>query len=208
MRTIVKSIVLALSLSGAVQADTLLGSDIRIGAWQQSHQGVAAGDNDDAMLFASITLEHMVPFVPNVKLAYVELETDNLSFNKKQYTLYYEILDNTLASVDVGVGLSTYADGDYFSQSFDDSLPHVYASVEAGLPLTGVSIYSEAYYAGYDGNHISDVTIALRYSFDLPAMDVGIELGYRRMSLDVDDLASLNFDHKTDGLFLGINIDL
>jgi outer membrane protein len=207
MRLIVKSVMLVLGLSGAAKADVLLGSDIRIGEWQQSHQGIAMGE-DEAQHFVSVTLEHMLPMVPNVKLAYVEIGAEHLSFNKTQYTAYYEILDNTLASVDVGIGVSKYTDGDYFAQSFSDSVPHVYASTEIGLPYTGLSLYSEAYYVGFSGNHTSDVSLALRYSVDFTAVDIGIELGYRHIRLDVEDIGGFNFDHKTDGLFLAVNIDL
>jgi len=90
---------------------------------------------DETFISYYAALEHPVPLVPNLKLKYTELElngsatlTDTFSFNGSDYVvgttantlsdlthidyiLYYEIFDNDLISIDLGLNAKQF-DGD------------------------------------------------------------------------------------------------
>ncbi|CAM4052558.1 TIGR04219 family outer membrane beta-barrel protein [Pseudoalteromonas byunsanensis] len=127
-------------LAPVAQADTLLGLYLGAEGWQADNsgnfaeKGNAQSFNFDDKTFTSYyaALEHPVPFVPNIKLRYTELElngsttlSETFEFGGKDftvgttadtftdlshtdYTLYYEIFDNDLVSFDFGVNLKQF----------------------------------------------------------------------------------------------------
>lgn len=81
--------------SGAASADTILGFDASLGAWQPSYGGNIGVDNFDAdefslaednVTFIQAALEHPVPLVPNVMVAHSSVETDGMAFVESDVT--------------------------------------------------------------------------------------------------------------------------
>lgn len=109
-------------------------------------------------------------------------------------TLYYELLDNWI-NLDLGVTARKF-DGFVYAQSttvattkkvkIDQTLPMLYGKAQFDLPFSGLSIGVEGNYVGYQGDKISDYSAKISYLFD-SVLDIGLEAGYRKFSMTVDD---------------------
>ncbi len=177
------------------------------------------------------TLEHPVPLLPNIKIAHTKIEHDGngstpvFTFNGKDFSgkvindvsiesldlyAYYEILDNVV-SLDLGLDIRNLKiaynieakAGPITSASESDSVsatfPMLYAMVGA-TPWPGLTISGELSYIAYSGNSISDFTAKIAYTTDY---FVGLELGYRKQSYQLDDISDTDADLSFDGVFAG-----
>jgi outer membrane protein len=68
----------------------------------------------------------------------------------------------------------------------DQTLPLVYAKAQFDLPFTGLSAGVEGNFISYKDDELSDYRVKLSYLFD-SAFDVGVELGYRQLSLSINE---------------------
>ncbi|WP_100644409.1 TIGR04219 family outer membrane beta-barrel protein [Alteromonas facilis] len=185
-----------------------------------------------------VALEHPVPFVPNVKVSRTNLDTNgrttltsSFTFNGELFTadslvstdidltatdfiLYYEIFDNDLVSVDIGIN-GKYVDGNLLvtdsassitaTQAFSGVVPMGYSRIAFGLPFTGLGVYAEGSYLAIDDSKVSDYQIAVTYSFiESLALDLTLQLGYRDTTVELDDLDNTYSDLTFDGAFAGI----
>ncbi|WP_299871379.1 TIGR04219 family outer membrane beta-barrel protein [uncultured Cocleimonas sp.] len=204
------SLVIGNLILSTAQADTLLGADLEVGVWSPSYDAgsvVGSVSGDDTSIFASATIEHPVPLIPNFKLSLSEVNSDAYEYTKIDYTAYYEILDNDAISIDVGLGISQFEGGKYLSQSFSGAAPHAYFDAEVALPFLNTTLYTDVHYMNYDGNQITDAMAGLRYEFNLVAVDLGLKAGYRVQSFDAKDFDDVSFDVSTDGYFVGLHAD-
>lgn len=210
-------------------ADTLLGVYVGAQGWDMATEGSFGVDNnqtdygfnDEAQVRLYIELEHPLPLIPNVKVAYSELETQgqeinplqDMDFNDTQldlsytdYTLYYELFDNGLFSFDLGFtakDLSGHLDND----SIDEWIPQLYASTEVGLPLTGLSVFAEGNFLSIDDHTLSDYQVGVAWAMiDNMLIDVNISAGYRVAKVELDDLDNIYSDLDFDGVFAGIEV--
>ncbi len=191
-------------------ADTLIGTDLEIGVWSPDYDAgsiTGSPSGDKRAVFASATIEHPVPLMPNLKLSLSKVNSDAYQYTKIDYTGYYEILDNDMISIDVGLGVSQFQNGKYLSQSFSGLIPHTYVDAEVALPLLNTTLYTDIHYLSYDGNQITDAIAGLRYDFDLIAVDLGLKAGYRVQKFDAEDFDNISFDVTTDGYFVGLQAD-
>lgn len=87
---------------------------------------------------------------------------------------------------------------------FDTVLPMLYGKVIVGS-LFGFYGYTEINYIGYDGNTLSDATVALGYELPIPILDVNFEGGYRQLNAktNIDDFDA---DINIKGPFAGIHL--
>ncbi len=110
-------------------------------------------------------------------------------------TLYYEILDNWV-NLDLGLTARMF-DGFVYAASttdttrnkkvkVDQTLPMLYAKAQFDLPLTGLSVGVEGNYVSYSGDKVTDYSAKVSYLFD-SVLDVGLEAGYRKLSVKVDE---------------------
>ncbi|MGX1111942.1 outer membrane protein [Pseudoalteromonas sp. MBR-15] len=189
-------------------------------------------------------LEHPVPLVPNIKLKYTELELngstmldESFSFGGSDYVvgtqvgtvsdlshvdyiLYYEIFDNDLVSIDLGVNAKQF-DGDIVvtgtSQDggpsttervdFSGFVPLVYGRAEVGLPFTGLSVFFEGSLLAIDDSKVQDYQAGIAYALlDNLAIDLDVKAGYRSMTLELDDIDDIYTDLDASGPFAGIQI--
>lgn len=185
-------------------------------------------------------LEHPIPLVPNIKIARTTMDTmgstvldaqftfgdrvylvnsqleTQVEMTATDYILYYEILDNDLVSIDVGIS-GKQIDGDFVvvdqngnssAESFDGIIPMGYAKIQIGLPFTGLGIHAEGSALAIDDDSLVDYQIALTYSFvETLALDLTLQAGYRSTTLDIDDLDDIYADLEFDGVFLGLEFD-
>ncbi len=189
-------------------------------------------------------LEHPVPLVPNIKLKYTELELngstmldESFSFGGSDYVvgtqvgtvsdlshvdyiLYYEIFDNDLVSIDLGVNAKQF-DGDIVvtgtSQDggpsttervdFSGFVPLVYGRAEVGLQFTGLSVFFEGSLLAIDDSKVQDYQAGIAYALlDNLAIDLDVKAGYRSMTLELDDIDDIYTDLDASGPFAGIQI--
>jgi outer membrane protein len=174
------------------------------------------GMSDNNNHFYYIAIEHPIPFFPNIKVQQNNITSkqssvieNNFSIGSVGYpsgstvatdfdlsytdaALYYELLDNWL-TLDLGVTLRKYSGylkaesaGQVDQTDIDISVPLAYGRIQFDLPLTGFFAGFEGNYIGYDGNDLADYSAKIGYSFD-SALDLGIEVGYRALTVNIDD---------------------
>lgn len=131
--------------------------------------------------------------------------------------LYYELFDNDLLSFDVGVN-AKYLDGELFvvdkedpsntgREEFSGIVPMLYSRVAFGIPTTGFGAFFEGSYLSFDDQQLTDYQAAITYSLmENLAIDVTLQLGYRSVKLELDDLDGIysNLDFK--GAFAGVEV--
>jgi len=198
---------------------------------------------DETFVSYYAALEHPIPLVPNVKLKYTELElngavTLNSTFEFKgtnfatgreintvsdlthiDYILYYEIFDNSLVSIDLGLNAKRF-DGD-ITVAYDESedlsatktvnfsgiVPLAYGRAEAGLPFSGLSVFFEGSLLSLGDSKVQDYQAGVAWELiDNLAIDVAVKAGYRSMVLELDDVADITTDIDSSGPFAGIQV--
>jgi outer membrane protein len=174
------------------------------------------GVEDQKNRYYYIALEHPIPLIPNIKLERTNISAeqtavisetfviDGTSFTANDTvssefdlthtdaTLYYEVLDNWL-NLDVGITARKF-DGFVYAKSstemekvdLDLTLPMLYGKFQFDLPFSGLSAGVDVKYVKYSGDKLTDYTAKVSYLFD-SVLDLGIEAGYRKMSLTVDE---------------------
>ncbi len=233
----------AAMVASSAQADTLLGLYAGAQYWQvepEGEFGTAQDDqanfnfDDDAQGSFYIAFEHPVPLIPNIKLRQTQLEVAgagnvDFNFNGTNYSgtaqvdadlsntdliLYYEVLDNGLASFDFGVTVKSLdgeiivSDGDASdTQELSGYVPMGYIAANVGLPLTGFSIYGDFSILSIGDHSMTDYQAGLAYTFvDNLAVDMSAQLGYRSFSLELDDLDGIYSDLEFSGIYGGLEV--
>ncbi len=186
-----------------------------------------------------LALEHPIPIIPNAKVrqnnikingsvegdvAFVfgnindkfDRPTTKMDFSNTDFIIYYEILDNDLVSIDLGLNgkrVDGYIMVDDSGTSrnvelpFDGVVPLVYAAAEIGLPFTGLAVYGDISHLGLGDHKLSDYQMGIAYDLvDNIAFDIAVQLGYRSFSLTLDDLDDINSDLDVKGAYLGLEI--
>ena len=130
------------------------------------------------------------------------------------FILYYEIFDNDLVSFDLGIN-GKYVDGtllvsdtqtnQFAEQAFSGVVPMAYSRIAVGLPFTGLGAYAEGSYLSLDDSEVSDFQVAITYSFiESLALDLTLQVGYRDLTVELDDLDDTYSNLSFDGAFAGI----
>ena len=140
----------------------------------------------------------------------------DIELDATDFILYYELFDNDLVSFDLGVN-AKYIDGALFvvdtasdtsgSAEFSGIVPMAYSKVQLGLPFTGLSAYFEGSYLSFDDHELSDYQAAVQYSFiESLAVDMTLQVGYRNVTVDIEDLDDVYADMEFDGVFAGLEL--
>lgn len=185
-----------------------------------------------------VAVEHPIPLIPNFKIRHNQLEVtgstvlDNgfsyanqnwaagttvqtwVDLTHTDFTLYYEILDNDLVAVDLGVtakrvdGLLAVSDGNLTGQlSSDGWVPTLYAHGRFGIPATDLTLFALANAVSIDDNSIRDMEAGIEYRLvENLAIDVNLQLGYRNITIELDDLDGIYSDIRFKGPYLGLEI--
>ena len=174
----------ALALTAAHQghADTVFGVYAGAGIWQSEYSGDIGNPatSADNLSIGNITYPSGTTVATDFDLSYTDA------------ALYYELLDNWL-TLDLGVTLRKYSgylkaesSGLSDNTDIDLALPLAYGHMQFDLPLTGFFAGFEGNYISYDGNDLADYSAKIGYSFD-SALDIGVEVGYRALTVNIDD---------------------
>ena len=160
-------------------------------------------------------LETSFTFDGNLYTAESDVLTD-AEITSTDIILYYELFDNDLISFDVGLNgkvidgtllVEDQASNTRGMEEFSGVVPMVYSRVQVGLPFTGLAAYAEGSYLSLDDHTLSDYQIALTYSFiESLAVDMTLQLGYRNVEIDIEDLDDIYADMEYDGAFAGLEI--
>ncbi|MDF1880414.1 TIGR04219 family outer membrane beta-barrel protein [Sulfurimonas sp. MAG313] len=149
--------------------------------------------------------------------------TSSLTMDQIDAILYYNILDNTFwTTIDLGLDIKTMQ-GAFKADvttplgsiiNVDEStnlvIPMAYGRLRVELPITDIGGELEVKYLEYSGSKVLDASIKVDYTLVdiIPFVDLGIEVGYRKQTIDLDssDISSLNTSLKldVDGAFIGI----
>ena len=147
------------------------------------------------------------PFVTDEQVAV------SLDLTHTDATLHYEIMDNVI-ELDLGITARSF-DGEASlvgatqqeSIELDAVGPMLYGQVGVDIPGTGLSAHVLANWINIDEFSRIDWAAQLTYEFDLlPAVDVGLILGYRLMLVESDDLDDLETDASFEGYFLALQL--
>lgn len=200
------------SVSFSASADMLIGGDIEMNLWQQTQTFMERDGGSNTALTFEGSVEHFIPLIPNARFAHSSVDGDYLKYTKQDFTLYYEILDNDLASFDAGVGITSLSDGEVNPligswTDFEGYVPHLYAALEVGIATTPLFLFAKGSGVAYSDNHMLDVSVGVQYEIPMVAFDLELQGGYRSQRFDLDGFDHVDIDAETDGFFAGVNID-
>jgi len=157
-----------------------------------------SGESATGTLLGSVTLEGQVA---------AEFDLDSLDG-----TLYYEVLDNWV-SLDLGLtarrldGFFAATDDQGRSDrvEVDQTLPMLYGHVRFDLPFTGLAAGVRGNAIAYQESNLTDLEAYLHLEVDLiPLLDLGIQGGLRRLSLDIDDVDDWNSEATMEGAYVAV----
>lgn len=191
--------------------------------------GFGSSENNN-MLY--IAIEHPVPLLPNIKIQHTELEfsgaqtldtgfdfddfdyasgtsiSTDVDLTHADATVYYEILDNWI-SLDLGLTLRAFDaqvainDGTQRNEmGIKGVLPLLYGKAKFDLPFTGFAIGAEANTISFSGDKAFDASFSVSYENSL---GFGAEIGYRTITLELDQFDDLDTDLSIDGPYAGLN---
>ncbi len=161
----------------------------------------------------SLALEHQLPYLPNMSVRYTNVDADYATYDKYDYTFYYNILSRELLTFDAGISMTQYTDTDYQAKdaqhySFNEMTFNWYAYADISIPNTNFDIIGQFEFGNSDGIKSSDVIAGVQYVVPMSAGDLSFRGGYRVIDLEFTDLATASPDNKmsyifADGWFLG-----
>ncbi|MED5388365.1 MAG: TIGR04219 family outer membrane beta-barrel protein [Pseudomonadota bacterium] len=217
---------------GGYSWDSELEGTIASGDDQIDMQDDLGFDESDQTVFY-LGVEHAVPLLPNVRVRSLDL-SDNATnrlertfvFNGQVFvgntevetdldldildgTLYYTPLDNavkvnlgiTVRKIEGSISLDSLLAST--TQDFDETLPMLHASGRVSLPIPGVYVGGEVDTISYDGNTLRDLTARVGWRSDFL---LGVELGYKHMDLELDDVSDLDADLDMGGPYLAASL--
>lgn len=90
----------------------------------------------------------------------------------------------------------------------DFVMPLLYGQVEVNTPF-GLYGQVDVNYIGYGDNKLQDLSYGLGYDLPIPVVDLGLEAGYRAITLKTDeDLADIETDVEIKGAYFGANFSV
>ena len=201
---------LVLAAANTAQAD-FIGATASVDYWQYDTDQSGFQLDDDQTVAFSVSIEHPIPVLPNAKIKYANLNSDNLANGQNldldyaDFILYYELLDNVV-SVDVGAGVKSL-EGDLAGQKdLSETLPMIYAQAGVKLPFTGLSATAEADYAKSSDYDVTDAEANIKYNFiDNLLVDVAVKGGYRILKIENDQKA-MPQELEFKGPYLGVEV--
>jgi len=178
-----------------------------------------------------ISAEHAVPFVPNVRLRGADISDEagttlrrSFTYNGQQFqqsedartsyqldyteaTLYYSP-GVGVAQVDIGI-TARNIDAEFAVRTpnrqarveADGTIPMVHLGARADLPLTGFYVDGAVDTLSVDDSSLTDARAAVGWLSDY---NLGVELGYQQMRLELDDVDDLDTDLDFSGPYLSV----
>jgi outer membrane protein len=166
--------------------------------------------------YGETTLNSQYSFGDEIYAGNTDVLTD-VQLTATDFILYYELFDNDLISFDVGVN-TKYIDGELLVTEKDDAshssreafsgpVPMLYSRLAIGIPFSGFGAFAEGSFLSIDDHTLSDYQAALTYSLmENLAIDVTFQLGYRAVTLELDDLDDIYSDLDFKGVYAGLEV--
>ena len=208
------------------------------GGFANSEQTQAFNFEDESQQAFYVALEHPLPLIPNLRIQYQTLETQGntllnntftfggisysqgsnleteLDLSSTDYILYYEVLDNGLITLDLGVTakhLKGYAVARTASigaiQDVNQVVPMLYVDTRIGILGTDLDVFATANATRWQDSHLYDAQAGFGYQvLDNLLIDLRIKVGYRTVDLRLDDIDNLYADLQFKGAFAGVEL--
>lgn len=205
------------------------------GLFAENGQGQQAFNYDSSSQNSIwVAAEHPIPFIPNIKIRQNSLDESgnltnadmsfgghqfngeigvNADLSNTDFVLYYEILDNDILELDLGAAykkmsgsMRVFDAGHPEEKDLDDGIVMGYASAEAGVLGLGLYGFVDVM-QGIDETGVHDYSIGLGWEFDGLTADYRVRAGYREFNFDVSGFSGMGLDMKSDGYFVGIEVD-
>ncbi len=196
-------------------------------------QGLNFADDSRRALYAAF--EHPLPLLPNIAVRQQWSEHDGstvlagnsvlagttflanstirnqLTVDYTDATLYYELLDNPVLSLDLGVTarwLRTETTWNTTSRKVTTPVPMLHAKGHVNILGTQTSLFFDGNYGDYSDNTVYDARVGLAYQFvDLPAFNLFLKLGLQRLDLDLNNEDGMDLHSTQDGVFAAFELD-
>lgn len=208
-------------LAGAANAD-VLGLTAEAGLYSPSAKNGYIGDHNAATTssnldgksggYFGIALEHPIPLIPNIRIQHQNLkaegtagsQSEKLDLSHNDYTLYYQFLDGLIwINLDGGVTFRKF-DGSVTLNGTKTNLsktyPLGYLSAFLTVPGTKLSFGTDIKVGGVNSSRITDTTFKVKYE---TPFRVGIEAGYKKASLKLNDIGGKDLKSDFSGAFIG-----
>lgn len=148
---------------------------------------------------------------------YLASAKTDLTLDQFDIIMYYNLLDNTAwMTLDVGLDVKViqakFNAVDSFSGNSEHMketipLPMAYGRLRFEIPGVDIGLEGTAKYTAYKNSKVSDYSVKADYTLvDILPVDVGLEVGYRVMQIDLDGTdfdVDTTLDIKVKGLFAG-----
>lgn len=179
------------------------------------------GLSDESETYLWMAFEHPIPVLPNVRLEKTSLShtgngnttvnyngatisgsyASEMTLDSTDIVLYYRLLDNWV-NFDLGLNVRKI-DGEFTvgseSVSVSESVPMLYLAAQFDLPFTGFSVGADYNVVSYDGSSYSDMRLRGIYETG----PLGIELGLRTTTLELDNVDNIDAKIDFDGVMIG-----
>lgn len=186
------------------------------------------GTNKKSQQSVTISFEHPIPAVPNIKFKDAPLSSssssnlsnsinfDNKSFSgkisstldvsHKDLVLYYKLLDNWV-NLDLGLNFKTFEGQVVLNDSsnnngtvnINETIPLIYFAARFDLPFTGFYVSTDIQKISLVSSTADDSTLMVGYE---SSSGIGIEGGYKEFSLKLDETNKLNTALDYNGLYI------
>lgn len=207
--SVLAGVLLTTLMASSAYADTVLGVKAGGDYWQaDANNSGEANFSSSSQGSVWVALEHPIPLIPNAMLRENRISGDRgatkTDLDNTDFTLYYEILDNDLVTLDLG-GTYKKMHGDRklntYKHNIDNNIIMGYGSAMVGVPGLGLFGFADIQ-AGLNESKVYDVQGGLGWQFDGSIVDTRIRTGYREFNFDADSVNT-----KFSGFFAGVELD-
>ncbi|WP_162549437.1 TIGR04219 family outer membrane beta-barrel protein [Halorhodospira halochloris] len=230
IQTTTVALFLAVGGSAAHATGGIFGLSAGANIWSHSSSGdLFGGDIDDTLDLDSdndvhlwAEWDHIFPMIPSVRLDHTELVQDgadgsSVDLGHTDFTAFWSPLPLPFVSIDIGLTArnfdgeldgGTIADDDLPGNwadeidtitSFSGWLPLGYLRAAVNIPTTPLRLEASVKDLSIGDNSITDMQANLVYKF----MYAGVMVGYRDLSIELDEFDDITTDISFSGLYGG-----
>ncbi len=194
--------------------------------------------SDDSWQSWSIAFEHPLPLLPNIafrrqagswlgstelggnlqladhSFARQSVISQTHDFKATDISLYYEVLENSLLALDVGISAMWFdaelavTQSGRWPRTASGFLPLLYINLTTQVWGTDTSLFWQGQYTDYRQQQWSKTNLGMAYQFvDLKALSLVLKFGYQQQSLMFTNQDHLDMDFKMRGPFLALEAD-
>ncbi|MCU7879649.1 MAG: TIGR04219 family outer membrane beta-barrel protein [Candidatus Thiodiazotropha sp. (ex Lucinoma aequizonata)] len=139
----------------------------------------------------------------------------NFDAQSTDFIFYYEIFYNDTVSLDLGLNvkylygeIEVESSGVMAKESFDGYVPMLYGAVQFGMPTIRLSLFGDLNLLSVGDHTLQDYQAGIAFNLvESLAVNIKLKGGYRRLSLELNDLDVIYTDWNFDGAFLGLEAD-